>query len=139
MENNKKTNIQITHRFVVRETFFKNHDKIGKGFSVKPVFSKKITNCGDGVFDVCIKVEIKNTEENPFPFDLLAAISLVSTFSNVDDVPEQELQNYLNVTSVQLLFPYLRSIVTNLTTSGMVNPLVLPVIDVNAFLQTNNN
>lgn len=37
---------------------------------------------------------------------------------------------FLKIEAVNIMFPYLRSITTNLTTTAMMPPIVLPIVDV---------
>lgn len=124
-------NREIYHKFVVKELSFVNRELNDQSFKLKPLFSKKITKLNDNEYEVALKVEIKNTVENPFPFDLVAIVALVTKF--VGEVSKEELDEYLNKTSVSIIFPYLRSSVTSLTSAGLMTPLVLPVIDVRNF------
>lgn len=139
MDSQKQKNMNISHKFVVKELSFVNKLKEGSGYQVKPVFSKKITKIDELQYDVSIKFEIIDTQENPFPFSLKAIISLITTFGKDVELSKKELDNYLNVTSIQILFPYLRATVTGLTTAGLVNPLIIPIIDVNTFSKSLSN
>lgn len=138
MKQPTNQNFHVKHKFVVREATFKNNFIEGQGFSVKPKFSKKITKLSENEFDVTIKVEIISSENNPFPFNLSASISLISLFDKVNVLDEPSLNEYLNVTCIQILFPYLRSVVTSLTNAGMVTPLVLPIINAKSFADGDN-
>ena len=122
----------MQHRFVVKELSIVNHDLNSKTpFQIKPSFSKKISKLSDEEYEVAIKVEFKNTAENPFPFDLIATIALITKIEGTID--EKTLDDYLNKNCVQILFPYLRSSVTSLTSASLMTPLVLPIIDASNF------
>lgn len=127
--------VQMKHKFVVNEATLINHNKSGEGFQIKPEYFKKVTQKSKNEFEVSLKVEIHDTPENPFPFELTVAISLITSFDDVDKISQSDLDDYLNRQCLQILFPYLRSSVTNLTNAGMFNPLVLPIINVNTFME----
>lgn len=98
---------------------------------------KIVTNYGlsyaklnGNIFETVLSVSIKDSKENPFPFDLELKISLLSKFGN-DEISKKNLEDYLRFNSINILFPYLRSTITNLTSAAMVNPIVLPLINVN--------
>ena len=129
------SNYQMQHRFLVKELSFSNKDRTDKTFQIKPLFSKKVTDLGNNEFEVAIKVELKDTPENPFPFDLVATVALITKING--EIEQNELDEYLNRNCVQIIFPYLRSSVTSLTSAALMTPLVLPIIDAANF-QTNN-
>lgn len=123
---------QMQHRFLVKELTLINHDFTKEtSFQLKPLFSKKIDKRSDGEYEVALKVEIKNTPENPFPFDLTAVVALITKIKGTID--EKTLDEYLNKNCVQIIFPYLRSSVTSLTSASLMTPLILPIIDASNF------
>lgn len=127
---------KMQHKFVVKELSLINHDSTDKRtFQLKPLFSKKIEKISDNEYEVALKCEIKNTSENPFPFDLTAVVALLTKIEGTID--EKDLDNYLNHNCVQIIFPYLRSSVTSLTSASLMAPLILPIIDASNF-ETND-
>ena len=126
----------MQHKFLVKELSLINHDLTDETtFQLKPAFSKKIEKIGDNEYEVALKVEIKNTAENPFPFDLTAVVALLTKIDGTID--EKDLDHYLNSNCVQIIFPYLRSSVTSLTSASLMAPLILPIIDASNF-ETND-
>ena len=122
----------MQHRFLVKELSLINHDSNSNAsYQIKPLFSKKISKKGENEYEVAIKVEIKDTPDNPFPFDLTATIALITKIDG--SIDEESLNEYLNKSCVQIIFPYLRSSVTSLTSASLMTPLVLPIIDVSNF------
>ena len=122
----------MQHRFLVKELSLTNKDRTDKSFQIKPQFSKKITDLGNNEYEVALKVEIKDTIENPFPFDLTATVALITKIDG--EIDEEQLNNYLNINCVQIIFPYLRASVTSITSAALMTPLVLPVIDVTTLM-----
>lgn len=114
---------------------------------IKPQFSRQVRKANDNprlVF-VNLAVKIASSEQEPKPFDL--DVSIVGIFE-LAEAPSatQEREFVIEVTS--MLYPYLRSMVTNLTAQAYVSPLNLPVItgpifpedrDVYAFSVSDNN
>ncbi len=128
--------LQMQHRFLVKELSLVNHDLAeNKTFQLKPLFSKKIEKKSDNEYEVALKVDIKNTPENPFPFDLTATVALVTRIQG--EIDEKVLDDYLNRNCVQIIFPYLRSSVTSLTSAALMMPIVLPIIDASNFKAEN--
>lgn len=127
---------QMQHKFLVKELSLINHESTkGTSFQLKPAFSKKIERLGDNEYEVALRCEIRSTSENPFPFDLTAVVALLTKIEGTID--EKDLDNYLNHNCVQIIFPYLRSSITSLTSASLMTPLILPVIDASNF-ETND-
>ena len=99
-----------------------------KEFVFEPKLKKAITKIDDARYVVALKMEVKNTDEKPFPFNILCELQGVFDITNESD--EKEIKDFLNKQGVQILFPYLRSLIMTITTSSFVSPLVLPIIDV---------
>lgn len=129
MEN--VANMQI----ITKEVTIKNHILAGKEFIVNPLFYKRTGKSDDSYFTE-LKVEILNREESPFPIDL--SLTIMGIFKFVGELDQCDIEKFLNLQAVQILFPYLRTMVTNLTSSILMAPLILPIIDV-AKLFPNND
>ena len=77
------------------------------------------------VFLVTLAVKIENTEESPKPFDLTVRITgIFETAASTD-----EERKAFTVEATEVLYPYLRAAVTNLTTAAFAAPIVLPVVN----------
>lgn len=72
-------------------------------------------------------LKLVNKEEAAFPIDL--KIVLMGQFS-MEKVDTSDINNFLKYQAVQILFPYMRTMVSNITSSAMMTPIVLPIIDV---------
>jgi len=121
MEN--VANIQI----LTNEVKVKNNFISGNEFKINPKFYKRTGKTESGYFTE-LKVELLNTEENPFPLDL--SITITGVFEFNASIKDDEVEKFLNVQAVQVLFPYLRTMVTNITSSSLMAPLILPIVDV---------
>ncbi|WP_162106043.1 protein-export chaperone SecB [Bacillus subtilis] len=49
---------------------------------------------------------------------------------NNDEFPEEEKVKFFKVNGVSILFPYLRSLVSDLTSKGSEQPVILPTMNV---------
>lgn len=72
-------------------------------------------------------------EEYPFYLEL----TLVGTFE-FNNSTEKEIENYKKVNTVSILFPYVRAIISNITTLMNVNPVILPTINVVNLIEIQN-
>ena len=109
-------------------SFKLNHVKLEPDtkLDIKPQFSRQVrkVNGNNKVMFIVLSVKIASTEEEPKPFDINA--SLVGIFE-VDIANENEERSVV-IEGTKLIYPYLRSAVTNLTANAYIAPLNLPVI-----------
>ena len=94
---------------------------------IKPQFSRQVrkVNGNDKLNFVAFSVKIESTEAEPKPFDI--NVTLVGVFE-VEDVANDADERKFVIEATKLLYPYLRSAVTNLTANAYVAPLNLPII-----------
>ena len=109
----------------IKEAYVKNNFLQGT-FSLKPVLNVAIEKNGDK-YTLLMKVEINNTNENPFPIDMKVVLSGTFEFLDAND---EEIDHFMKKEAIQMMYPYLRSYVTNLSASSMISPIILPIIDV---------
>lgn len=125
----------LKHKFVVKEARFINKRREGDNFRINPKFSRQVLRLSENEYEVGLRVTIQDEQDNPFPFNVFVEISLITQFDDVTKLNEEELKEYLNITCLQILIPYMRSVVTNLTSAALVTPLILPVINVYQFVE----
>ena len=96
-------------------------------FDLNPAFSRQVrrTVGNEKLFFVTLAVKIENSEESPKPFDL--SVRLTGIFETPADSEEE--RKAFTVQATEVLYPYLRAAVTNLTTAAYAAPLVLPVVN----------
>ena len=94
---------------------------------IKPQFSRQVrkVNGNDKLNFIALSVKIESTDAEPKPFDIFA--TLVGVFEVEDVKNEQEERSFVRE-GTKIVYPYLRSAVTNLTASAFIAPLNLPVI-----------
>lgn len=105
-------------------------------FDIKPQFSRQVRKVqgNDKINFISLSVKIESTEAEPKPFDIL--VTLVGVFE-VDVANEKEERNFV-IEGTKLLYPYLRSAVTNLTANAYIAPLNLPIISGPIFPEDRN-
>ena len=129
-------------------SFKLNHVKLAPDtkLDIKPQFSRQVrkVNGNEKVNFIVLSVKIASTEAEPKPFDI--NVSLVGIFE-AEVANESEERSFV-IEGTKLIYPYLRSAVTNLTASAYIAPLNLPVLsgpifpedrDVYAFSVGDNN
>lgn len=108
-----------------------NHLPMGE-FKIIPKIQKRTaTNTeNENFFKLDMIVEIKNTEENPFPIDLKVEISGIFELEGGE---MSEKMDFLNNQGVKMVYPYLRSLVSSITANSNIPPITLPIINVQEF------
>lgn len=108
-------------------TFKKNIVQKDQGeIELKPKFTRTIADDKDGRFSVSLSFELVNEDNNQLPFDI--KVIIVGYFHLECD--EEERKTLMEKNTVAILYPYLRALITSLTASANVPPLVIPVINV---------
>ena len=109
-------------------SFKLNHVKLAPDtkLDIKPQFSRQVrkVNGNEKVNFIVLSVKITSTEAEPKPFDI--NVTLVGIFE-VEVANENEERSFV-IEGTKLIYPYLRSAVTNLTANAYIAPLNLPVI-----------
>lgn len=99
-----------------------------------------------------LNFDIKNTTKISKEKDKMTITLAVSVFKGVEDAPfyiDVELTGYFELegeddiskyeaNAIAIMYPYLRAIVSNYTSSANVSPVILPAINVNAMLKRKN-
>ena len=94
---------------------------------IKPQFSRQVRKVtgNEKLNFIALSVKIESTEQEPKPFDI--NVTMVGIFE-VEDVANDAEERQFVIEATKLLYPYLRSAVTNLTANAYVAPLNLPII-----------
>lgn len=111
-------------------SFKLNRVKLGPDdkLDIKPQFARQIrkVNGNDKLNFVALSVKIESTDAEPKPFNI--DVTLVGVFE-VEDMRGAADEKKFVVEATKLVYPYLRSAVTNLTASAYIAPLNLPIIN----------
>jgi preprotein translocase subunit SecB len=113
----------------------KNNHLRGKNFKLQPKISRKTGKIRENVFFTGLTLEVKSTDEQPFPIDVFIDFKGIFQFKADDN--HDDILNFLKTEAVQIMFPYLRNILTSLTTTAMLPPIILPIIDVTKLFPDN--
>ena len=116
----------VDMQLVINEVTLKNHNITGDNFQVKPRFTRTIKKLNESNANVELRVEILNTEENPFPMDITVSMSGIFDISKLE---EKNIRQFVEIQSVQLMLPHIRNLIATLTTASLMAPLMLPIYD----------
>lgn len=128
---------------------FLNYELSRMEFKRNPLFDNK-----NGEVDIDIKFgSVSKKEENGLIL-LIIGISLFSDsknknypyelsfnicgFFHTENMLEETLDKYIKYNATAILFPYIRSIITNITSVAGQQPLILPTYNINNLLKNEN-
>lgn len=117
-----------------KEIHVKNNELPAGQFTVNPRFVRT-TNKEGNTGRTELMAEILNTPEVPFPLDI--RVVMEAKF-DLQQIPEDQRTHFLEITAVQILFPYMRSLLSSITSSALMPPIIFPVIDVNSLFKEEN-
>ena len=110
-------------------TYTMNRIKVDQNtkFEIKPQFSRTVRRVqeNDKIWFLTLEVKVESTEEAPKPFNL--KVRLVGAFE-AEEVETEEDRRDLVINMTEIVYPYLRAAVSNLTANAFINPMILPVI-----------
>ena len=125
----KNTNIEVIE-FSFKEN--QGHEKDQK-FTIEPEFVGETGKLTQKKYYTQLAVGVKNREDKPFPVDIHVVTRAVFDIDNVED--ETKVEKFLEKQGVHVLFPYLRSTLSSITSIAMIPPIVLPIIDASKFFE----
>lgn len=117
---------------VANEMSFKNHELLAGDYTAKPLITRKTgkLNNKDNNYGVEMSVIFKDQKDSRFPVDLCVTITGIFDIENGN---EKEIRDFLKIQGVQMVYPYLRAMVSNIFTAALLPPVVLPIIDAYKF------
>ena len=101
--------------------------KAKQNITLNPKFTRDIMKIDDKQFQTQLTIVIDSSEQD-VPFTIEASIRglfMLEDWQNPDN------KDLVEVTSTATLFPYLRSLVSNLSTMLNMPPYILPLININ--------
>lgn len=107
-----------------------NHNLKGN-FQMHPIYTKQIEKVSDYNYILSLTFSVFNTMDHPFPVDLTATITGQFTFDN--ETTEDQVENFMQIPAIQILYPHLRSVVASITAASYLQPLLLPLVDARVF------
>lgn len=123
-----KSSLNFINYHISELTFSKNNDFEKKAVSVQFDVNSEIAFIEDNTAHVSIFLDVfKNATKNNYPFELFLSLTGVFKIENFDKERDTKL---IEINSVAILFPYLRALVTTITSNANVQPLILPPINI---------
>ncbi len=116
----------VNYTLVTNEISLVRHKTTGSTFTVDPKVHRKIDTIDDTKVAVTYVLEIKDSEEHPFPLDIV--VSLTGVF-DISKLEKDKVDDFIKIQTCQILFPQIRTILATVTASAFLQPILLPVID----------
>lgn len=131
MTNNNVKSSLIFNDYIVNYVEFKANDQ----FEEKPIdvqfsIDRKVENDKDDNDIVYVSLDVAvfdNPIENNYPFSL--KMSITGIFE-VRETEKEKREYFTKYNAVAILFPYVRSLISNYSANANVSPLILPPINV---------
>ncbi|HAQ55815.1 MAG TPA: hypothetical protein DCR44_00150 [Acholeplasmatales bacterium] len=116
---------------------FTDHHHPSNQYKLSPSLSRNIEKIENAKYHTSISIIFGNKSPDSGPFYLHAIIKGVFEFNEIET--EEEVMKFMKLQAVHILYPYLRSLVTNIMTTALKTPLVLPVIDASRLFPEDRN
>ena len=114
--------------FVTDELTIKNNKIRNGNFKLLPELKRETGKLNENVYFTRLILDIKSTQLNPFPVDVHIKFLGIFEFKDIDN--EGNIFAFLKIRAVEIMYPYLRSMLSNLSVTAMLPPIMLPVVDV---------
>jgi preprotein translocase subunit SecB len=131
-----KSILQFKGYSVLEAQFISRLQDTGKNkFELNPSFSQEIHKVGEHTYSLILGIVIGNNEEDAIDEgDIPFYVSVrLQGFFELDN--EEQAQPLMQMNATSILYPYLRSTVTILTSLSNINPVILPTINLAQMFQ----
>lgn len=86
---------------------------------------------------VTLKTDIfQKAKEKNYPFSL--EVSLTGFFEVTEKISETQFKEFLELNGTATMFPFLRSVISDITRISNIEPLILPLINIHSLVQQRN-
>lgn len=115
---------------------FINRAKEGINYELKPKVTKKIIVSDNSIYELHMFFRVNSDiVDNAAPFEM--NLEIAGLFELVDG-ETKDIDSFMNSNAVGIIFPYLRSIISNVMSSMMLPPIILPIVDARSIGEEND-
>lgn len=125
-------------RFKVLEMVYRDSFKGGFPDTLSPEFGVQIGLNESNSRQSMVNLSVEIGEETDDSY-LKVTIAGIFEFDSDSDVDDDVIYQYYEINGTAILFPYLRSIVSDLSSKGEESPIILPTINITELLQSRND
>lgn len=135
---NAKSALELKGYFV-KKIFYEMNEKFDFSketqVSVNPKFKREINKIDENLVSVDLSVEIKGEEKQELPFLIDIRIQGIFYFKNWEEGNNKAV---IENNAVAVLFPYIRTLVTFVTSNANMTPYIIPVMNIVALFEQEN-
>lgn len=121
----------IELKYVLNPSANRNEEEV----NLNPTFSVRIANDKNDQNKAAVRLSVEIGEEDISSEVVRVEIIGFFTFHNHESFNREEISDIFKVNGTAILFPYLRSLVSDLTSKGDESPIIIPTINVNTFFE----
>lgn len=132
-----EASLQLKNYHVI-ETIYKNDPFFGDtDYEVSPRFMLNIDVDPNSIERaiVGLGIELGDEKLEKVPHYIKARIIGMFEFVSSETVPEEQIMQFYKVNAVAILFPYLRSLITDISSKGNAPAIILPTINIVALME----
>lgn len=123
-------------KFKVLEMQYKSSFTTNFEEEISPSFGIQVSLNEENSKQAVVRLEVEIGEENQESDYLKVIIAGFFTFeTEAEEVSDDVIYQYYEINGTAILFPYLRSIVSDLTSKGDDSPIILPTLNIPAMLK----
>ena len=101
--------------------------KIKKAFKIELSIDVKVIDKSSGIYEVSLDIKVKALKD--IITVLTVDVEYAGLFQIIDESTEEQKQQILKVYCPNLIFPFARSVIANITREGGFMPLMLDPVD----------
>ena len=120
MQPLKRLNIQVS-KLELQNKF------ISGTFKLNHQIKRQTGKLADRIYFYELQFEVKDQADTVYPINISVYVRATIEFQLGESV--EDMEHFIRHDAVDILYPYLRSTVSHLTTLAMIPPVVIPVVD----------
>lgn len=137
MDKIEETKIQFLGYFVREMNFLRNDNFKGQKINLNMKFSKNTTYLENNKVKLNVNVKLfEDAVTKNYPFSLSLVVTGVFQYNQIN-IDEDKKREMLEQKFLDILYPYIRSIVSTITMTSNIPPLYLPTLNINQFISVN--
>lgn len=119
----------VLEKIEIVESTFRKKDEPIDGLELGVQVERSLKKKADGLFEVLLETTVSDEDEKVF-----VNVKGRAIFST-----QQENMNILEKNTIAIMFPYIRSYISIITTQPGMNPIVLPAMNIVAMVNDQKN
>jgi preprotein translocase subunit SecB len=127
MNETKKSAFQFKGFIIKKSTIELNSSEKDRKLSIQ-ITPTGVINKKEKVFELTLGLKVNNKGDSAY-----VNVEALGTYSFEDDLEDSMLSNFFYLNAPAILFPYLRSYISTLTTLSGIPPINLPTLNLVGF------